>query len=281
MKTLMTMLLMFPVAVAGAQTTSQSQIRHIETSLNHLTVLEFGESVTTLAIADPDSFQVERHDDKVFVKPLREGVSTNLFVWTASRDLSYELDPAGQLAAMDVLVRTDPPPNPHKSAQAAAEPSDAEIRKIASLVLTQAMMGVEDIAHDADKRPADRVEVTLDQVYRAKDQIYIRYSVVNQTSAPFRVTTPDVSAPAPTEQPVSLISLKNHQITSRTFAAFKVKQGSSLPVVQAESVTRDLAPGEKTTGVVSIGSSPATEPQIYQLSFGADQNGSLKVEAVL
>ena len=43
---------------AGAQTTSQSQIRHIETSLNHLTVLEFGGSVTTLAIADPDSFQV-------------------------------------------------------------------------------------------------------------------------------------------------------------------------------------------------------------------------------
>jgi hypothetical protein len=74
MKTLTTIFLALAVAAAGAQTTSQSQIRHIETSLNHLTVLEFGESVSTLAIADPDSFQVERHDDKVFVKPLREGV---------------------------------------------------------------------------------------------------------------------------------------------------------------------------------------------------------------
>ena len=107
MKTLTTISLALAVAAAGAQTTSQSQIRHIETSLNHLTVLEFGESVTTLAIADPDSFQVERHDDKVFVKPLREGVSTNLFIWTASREMSYELDPAGQLAAMDVLVRAE------------------------------------------------------------------------------------------------------------------------------------------------------------------------------
>ena len=97
MKTLTTISLVLAAAAAGAQTTSQTQIRHIETSLNHLTVLEFGEPVTTLAIADPDSFQVERHDDKVFVKPLREGVSTNLFVWTASRELSYELDPAGQL----------------------------------------------------------------------------------------------------------------------------------------------------------------------------------------
>ena len=281
MKVLTMMSLALAVAAAGAQTTRPSQIRHIETSLNHLTVLEFGEPVTTLAIADPDSFQVERHDDKVFVKPLREGVSTNLFVWTASRELSYELDPAGQLAAMDVLVRAEPAPNSHTSARAAAVPSDAEIRKIASLVLTQAMMGVEDIAHDADKRPADRVEVSLEQVFRAKDRMYIRYSVVNQTNAPFRVTTPDASAPLPTEQPVSLVSLRNHQITSRTFAAFKVKQGSKLPVVQAESVTRDLAPGEKTTGVISISTSPATEPQIYQLSFGADQNGSLKVEAVL
>ena len=281
MKSLITVFLIVSVAAAGAQTTSQKQIRHIETSLNHLTVLEFGESVTTLAIADPDSFQVERHDDKVFVKPLREGVSTNLFVWTATRELSYELDPAGQLAAMDVLVRTDPAPNPHTTAQAAAEPSDAEIRKIASLVLTQTMMGVEDIARDAGSRHPNRVEVILEQVYRAKDRIYIRYSISNQTQSPFRITAPDVCAPLPTEQPISLVSLRNHQITSQTFAAFKAKQGSNVAVVEAESVARDLAPGEKTTGVIGIGSSMGSAPQIYQLNFGADQAGPLKIEAVL
>ena len=281
MKTLTTICLALAAAVAAAQTTSQSQIRHIETSLNHLTVLEFGEPVRTLAIADPDSFQVERHDDKVFVKPLREGVATNLFVWTASRELSYELDPAGQLRAMDVLVRTEPASNPHTAAQAAAEPSDAEIRKIASLVLTQAMMGVEDIAHDSDKHTADRVQVSLDQVYRTKDRIYIRYSVANQTKAPFRVTTPDVSAQFPTEQPISLLSLRDHQITSQTFEAFKARQISGLQVIEAESARRDLGPGEKTTGVLSIGSSTSNPPQIFQLSFGADQNGPLMVEAVL
>jgi hypothetical protein len=281
MKTLSTIVLVLAVAAAGAQTTTQSQIRHIETSLNHLTVLEFGESVTTLAIADPDSFQVERHDDKVFVKPLREGVSTNLFVWTASRELSYELDPAGQLGAMDVLVRTEPVPNPHTRTQASAEPSDAEIRKIASLVLTQTMMGVEDIVHDAEKRATGRVEVDLEQVYRAKDRIYIRYSVANETKAPFRVTTPGVCAPVPTEQPISLVSLRNHQITSQTLAAFKARKVSGIPVTQAETGTHDLAPGEKTTGVISIGSCTGNPPQIYQLNFGADQNGPLTVEVVL
>jgi hypothetical protein len=281
LKTLTILSLAFAAVAAGAQTTSQSQIRHIETSLNHLTVLEFGESVTTLAIADPDSFQVERHEDKVFVKPLREGVSTNLFVWTASRELSYELDPAGKLAAMDVLVRTEPAPNQQSSTRAAVEPSDAEIRKIASLVLAQAMMGVEDIVHDAEKPSTGRVEVDLEQVYRAKDRIYIRYSVANLTKARFRVTTPDVCLPVPSEQPISLVSLRNHQITSRAFTSFKAKQDSGIDVIQAESAMRDLAPGEKTTGVISIGSSAGNTPQIYQLNFGADQHGPLKIEAVL
>lgn len=281
MKMLITIALIFRVAAAGAQTTSQSQIRHVETSLNHLTVFEFGETVTTLAIGDPDSFQVERHEDKVFVKPLQQGVSTNLFVWTATRELSYELDPAGQLASMDVLVRAEPASKSHTTARAAAEPSDAEIRKIASLVLTQTMMGVEDIAQDAEKRGSNRVQVSLEQVYRTKDRIYIRYSVANQTQSPFRVTTPDVYAPIPTEQPISLVSLRNHQIASQTFAAFKAKQESNVEVVQADRMARDLAPGEKTTGVISIGSSPGNAPQLYQLSFGADQNGPLNVEAVL
>src|ERR1700752_3105447 len=118
MKTIPILFLALGAMAAGAQTTTQTQIRHIETSLNHLTVLEFGESVTTLAVADPDSFQIERHGDKVFIKPLREGVSTNLFVWTATREVSYELDPAGQLAQMDVMVRAEPAPGSLVSTQA-------------------------------------------------------------------------------------------------------------------------------------------------------------------
>ncbi|MGC1362926.1 MAG: TrbG/VirB9 family P-type conjugative transfer protein, partial [Silvibacterium sp.] len=204
MKKLITIPFALAITLAGAQTTNQSQIRHVETSLNHLTVLEFGEPVTTLAVADPDSFMVERHDDKVFVMPLREKVSTNLFVWTASRQLSYELDPAGQLAAMDVLIRNEPPVDPHTSLRASAETTDEEIRKIASLVLTQTMMGVQDIARDPAKPAKDRIQIDLEQVYRSKDQLYIRYSVTNQTRSPFRLTTPDVSAPLPTQQPISL-----------------------------------------------------------------------------
>jgi len=281
MKTLMTIPLVLAVAAAGAQTINQSQIRHIETSLNHLTVLEFGEPVTTLAVADPDSFRVEHHDDKVFVMPLREKVSTDLFVWTASRQVSYELDPAGGLATMDVLIRNEPPPDPHAKTRESAETSDLEIRKIAALVLAQTMMGTQVIARDPMKLATGRVQIDIDQVYRSKDQIYIRYSVTNQTQTPFRLTTPDVSAPLPTKQPISLISLRNRQLSPQTFGAFKSKPGSSLVVVQAESVVHDLAPGQTTTAVVSIGSSQDNPPQLYQLNFGINQGRPLTVEAVL
>jgi len=281
MKTLMTIPLVLAVAAAGGQTINQSQIRHIETSLNHLTVLEFGEPVTTLAVADPDSFRVEHHDDKVFVMPLREKVSTDLFVWTASRQLSYELDPAGELATMDVLIRNEPPPDPHAKMRESAETSDVEIRKIAALVLAQTMMGAQVIAHDPVKLATGRVQIDIEQVYHSKDQIYIRYSVTNQTQTPFRLTTPDVSAPLPTQQPISLISLRNRQLSPQTFGAFKSKPGSSLVVVQAESVVHDLAPGQTTTAVVSIGSSQDNPPQLYQLNFGINQGRPLTVEAVL
>jgi hypothetical protein len=237
--------------------------------------------VTTLAIADSDSFQVEHRDDKVFVRPLREGVSTNLFVWTSSRELSYELDPAGQLASMDVLIRTEPPARAHPNVVANGEASGEEIRKIAALVLAEEMVGVQDIAHDSSKFPKDQVQVELEQVYRLKDQLFIRYTITNQTSAPFRLTTPDVNNPLPTQQPVSLLSLRNHQLSPQTFGTFKVKRGSSLTIVQSESATHDVGPGQKTTGVISVGSSPGNPPQLYQLNFGSDKDRQLTVEAVL
>jgi Conjugal transfer protein len=281
MKILPATALMFSLAAAGAQTTSQTQVRHVETSLNHLTVLEFGEPVTTLAIGDQDNFQVERNGDKVFIKPLQDGVSTNLLVWTATRELSYELDPAGQVARMDVLVRSEPTPAPLAANLTSAGPSDADIQKIASLVLTQTMSGVEDITHDNGKQPADRINVDLEQVFRAKDRIYIRYSVTNSTKVPFRVMPPDVFVPQPTQQPISLVSLKNHQLTSKTFSAFKARSISPVEAAQSGSGARDLAPGAKATGVVSVGVPMTDQPQLYQFDFGADRSGPVRVEAVL
>ena len=281
MKTLLTMFIAISAAVAGAQTTGQGQIRHVETSMNHLTVLEFGEPVATLAIGDADSFQIERHEDKVFIKPLQQGVSTNLFVWTASRELSYELDPSGSLSTMDVLIRTDPAPDPRIDAHSDAKPTEQEIRKIATLVLTQTLAGAEDIGQESSKAESNRVQVALEQVYRTGDQIYIRYSLTNRTEAPYRLTTPVVYAQAPGKNAVSLVSLRNHQLGRKTYASFKTHRGVALDVAQPESTPRDLAPGEKATGVIGIKCTDGNQLRLYQLNFGIDRNRPVTAEAVL
>ena len=281
MKSLLTMILAISAAVAGAQTTGQGQIRHVETSTNHLTVLEFGEPVTTLAVGDGDSFQIERHEDKVFIKPLQQGVSTNLFVWTASRELSYELDPSGSLSSMDVLIRTDPAPNPRTDAHSDEELSEQKIHAIAAQVLTQTLAGAEDVVPESTKVEQNRVQVALEQVYRAGDQIYIRYSITNRTEAPYRATVPAVYAQAPGKNAVSLVSLRNYQLGRKTYASFKTHRGVALDVAQPESTPRDLAPGEKATGVIGIKGIDGNQPRLYQLNFGIDQNRPVTAEAVL
>ena len=270
------------VTAAGAQTTSQSQVRHVETSLNHLTVLEFAEPVTTIAVADTDSFQVERHDDKIFVKPLREGVATNLFVWTASRELSYELDPAGQLASMDVLIRTEPAVHPHAgSANEEAVVANAELHRAPSEVLAEAMLGAENIVDDSHKESSDRISVVFNQVYRAKDQLYLRYTVTNGTKSPWRLTTPDIDTPLTSQQPVSIVGLRDHQLTSEMFASFKTKPGPSVVINQADVINKDLSPGQKASGVISIRYGSGSAPQLFQFSFGSDGKNPLVVAAVL
>jgi hypothetical protein len=281
MKTLMSMIFVFAVATAEAQTTGQGQIRHVETSMNHLTVLVFGEPVTTLAIGDADSFQIERHEDKVFIKPLLQGVATNLFVWTASRELSYELDPVGSLASMDVSIHTDPAISPRANAQSNADLSEEMIHKIAALVLTQTLAGAEDIVQDSTKTVRNRVQVAIEQIYRSGDQIYLRYSITNRTEAPYRVTIPAAYSQTPGKNAISLVSLRNHQLKHKTYASFKTHRGVALDVAQAESNPRDLAPGEKATGVIAIKGTDGNQPRLYQLNFGIDQNRPVTAEAVL
>ena len=132
-------------------------------------------------------------------------------------------------------------------------------------------MGAEDIAPISEGAEAGRVEVD-EQVYRTRDQLFIRYSIANLTQSPFRVTAPDISRPIPTERPVSLVSLRDHQLAPKAFSASRRKTG--VPVLRAECASHDLAPGQKTEGHQLSG--PAGDAT-HEFTFGRDQNGPLRV----
>lgn len=277
--------LIFAALTAQAQTTTYSQIQHVHTSMNHLTELDLGEQIQSFALADQDAFSVQQDGTRVFVKPIHEEKSTNLFIFTPTRQVNLELDPAGDVARMDVVLNFAQPNGARTSSGAAAtastEPSAEEIQKIAQLVLTKTMLGTETITQDDPKLANNRIGVELQQIYRAKDATYIRYSISNKTGHPFRITTPDVTALTPTQVSVSLISLRDHQLRSSVADNFKPKQASSLAIVSAEETGKDLAPGQTLTGVVSVKWAQSNPAQLIRFYFGSDTSNPVSVEAVI
>ena len=102
-------------------TPNRDRVVPIHTALDHLTVIEVGEPVVTVA-AGSAAFKVEWRDNKVFIEPTEPGVSTNLFIWTASSRLNYELESAGEVGKMDFAIDY-PKPTPPPPAAKVANPS--------------------------------------------------------------------------------------------------------------------------------------------------------------
>src|SRR5437899_13048799 len=91
------------------ETSDRTRILHLKTALNHLTVIEVAEPVVQVAAGSP-SFKVEWRENKVFVQPTEADATTNLFIWTTSQRLNYELEPAGAVTSMDFAVDQIPVP---------------------------------------------------------------------------------------------------------------------------------------------------------------------------
>ncbi len=262
---------------AKAQNINFSDVQHIHTALNHLTVIDMGEPIQFIAAADPDSFQIERAGDKVLLQPLKDGASTNLILWTVSRQISYELDAPGDVQKVNVLVRSVPVP----VLSASAANTEKEHQQIAATATTEAMLGAQDIVIDQpSKNPTNGVTASIVRVLRTSDGTYLQYEIANHSNAPFRVTTPAVSPLTPTQAPISLLALRNHQLSRQTLSSFKPKLNGGPITISGRTQQTDVAPGSSTTGYVLIRAFNTSAPEIYQVDFGMNASGPL-VETVV
>ena len=83
------------LATANGQTintekSDRTKVIRVQTVMNHLSIIELAEPVTEVAAGSP-AYKVEWRGNKVFVQPLEPEATTNLFIWTASGRLNYEL----------------------------------------------------------------------------------------------------------------------------------------------------------------------------------------------
>lgn len=248
------------------------EVIHVATALDHLTVLEFGEPVTMAAIGSAD-FQIERHEDKVFIKPLKAGASTDLFVWTASRRFAYELEAAGEVKNMDFAVDSRvPTPKP-------AADSNPNLEDIADGMLTRGFLGAERVESANIKDDKGRITVRIEQVLQAKNTLYVHYSIRNLSTRPYRAIAPTVSQAIAPRAKISVATLEHMQLDGKLLR--KLGELKERPIVpaRAETEREDIRPGEETQGVVAIRAQLAS-PAILRLSFGADRSRPIQATVV-
>jgi len=247
------------------------EVIHVATALDHLTVLEFGEPVTMAAAGNP-AFQIERHEDKVFIKPLKAGVSTDLFIWTASRRFAYELEPPGEVKNMNFAVDSRvPTPKP-------ASDSKEQMNDIADMMFTRAFLGAERVDSTSIRDARDRITVRIEHVFQSRNTLYIHYSIRNQSARPYRVTTPVIAEVLAPKATISVMSFHHVQLDDQTIRRLGELKERPLSPAGAEVDKQDLQPGEETQGVVAI-REQVVAPTIFQLTFGS--LGPRKVQATL
>jgi hypothetical protein len=255
-----------------ATQTKPIEVVHVATALEHLTVLEYGEPVVMVAIGS-NAFQIERHEDKVFIKPLKEGISTDLFVWTASRRFSYELEAPGEIKNMNFAIDSTPPPAPKDT-------NASQVAEAADLLLTHSLLASEQIDSSSVKRNKHGVTVRIERVLRTKTAVYIHYRVQNRGKQPYRVITPVIYALSAPNSAVSLPSLVDRQLNDRMVSRLGRTEPNVAQVTRAESGQQDLGKDAETEGVIVL-RRDLVSPAILELRFGNDGAQPVKATMVL
>lgn len=257
-----------PLAARCQQPGGTDPIVHVATAPNHLTVLEFHEPVT-MAAAGSSDFQIERESNRVFVKPIKSGVSTDLFVWTVSRRFAYELETTDEVKKMNFAIDNLP------SEVARPDPTiDAD--QLADVMLTSALLGAEDIIPPRSKSTRKLVSVRVGRVFRTRSTVYIHYEITNNTSVTYQVTSPKARQLRPDPSTLPFSELIHSQLDERALEKLRDAEEIPLPVAHAESESPSLGPGQKTEGVLAI-RHDLKSPAMVELVF----NDGVKAVVVL
>jgi len=249
------------------------RIVHVQTALNHLTVIEVGEPVTMVA-AGSDVFKVEWRENKVFVQPTEPGVATNLFVWTAAERLNYELDPAGPVTGMDFAI-DEPVPPPAVAKPAAVSHEDREAQ-------TDALLGGRPVRLDRFKEPKNRVIVLLKDTFRRDNELFVRYAVRNDSKQFYDPGKPQAFT-LHAAQSRQLYRRVNSQVAEGEVKGLEGAEEHPAEVLDAGVRSTRVAPGQETVGVVGV-NLPAPKngaPTVLRLTFANDSKGPITATLVL
>ena len=256
-----------------------NQVVQVHTALNHLTVIEVGEPVVTVATGS-DAFKVEWRGNKVFVEPTEPNQSTNLFIWTASGRLNYELEPAGPVGSMDFAIdhpKTVTAPSfakPEGKAPRVKARAGTPARNLHSLLEAQP------VRDEQLRLRANRVNISVNDVFEQKDTLYIRYEIFNGTHGVYRPGAPRVVLLSGARSSETLVGRADTQLSGHEAQRLKVQAWTPLEVLREKLGLAEVAPGQGTSGVFAVRFTPfGSSPQVLRFEFPPD--GRRRVTATL
>lgn len=284
----LTLTLTFPPLPAQkieTETPSRERVVRVQTAMNHLTVIEVAEPVTTVAVGSPQAFKVERRENKVFIQPLQENVATNLFIWTASCRLNYELVPAiSDAGQMDFAIDYR---QPQPQAQV-TQPKPPEPAAVVSTVPSEMLLNSTPVRLVGAAAAKASVGVLIRDVYRNQEEIFIRYSIENHSNRTFRTGRPTVVSLRGLRFDQSLWSFQNAQLGMDYTSRLKTDGTPiAIKITRSEPVVVEVGPGEARTGLMALQLPPVnpeakkTQPTVLQILFPVDRAGSLTATLVL
>jgi len=250
-------------------------ILHVQTALNHLTVLEMTEPVSTVAVGSP-VFKVEWRENKVFIQPSEPNVATNLFVWTPSGRFNYELDPAGSVPQMDFAIdqTVADPPEAALSVNRSGNPSGPSPAEV--------LIEAKPVRLYGSIPEKNRVAVYLTDLLEHDGQVFIRYTIRNQSSKTYVPGAPQVVALNAPKYRESLYALSNSQLSPDAAARLKCSGETRIEVAKGEIRSPRIEPGEETTGIVAIKLPPThAKPTVLQFVFLGSPKGPINATLVL
>jgi len=258
------------------QKPDRNKITRLGTTQNHLSVIELGEPVTQVA-AGSSSFKIEWRENKVFIQPLEPYATTNLFIWTASGRLSYELVPS-TVEQMHFAIDQDPVIVQAKKDETVQQAPVVPQPTIPAAMLMESMP----VKLVGSSRNHQKVEIVLQDVYQKDGRVYLRYAIVNGGRTVYLPAAPEVFTLNSPRALQSLIPLANSQLAGDY--QLKWKNEARVPVVHTELQAPVVGPGQTAHGVIAFDLPTASEPgvrTVVKLAFPADTAGNVSAVLVL
>ena len=245
--------IVFTIAVAlvasaqriETEKSDRHKVIRVETAPNHLSIIELAEPVTEVA-AGSSSYKIEWRGNKVFVQPLEPEATTNLFIWTASGRMNYELVPAPSVEEMNFAIDQEPSPTVAKVAipeKPAEDPRAAQEAKLASEIL----LASTPVRLAGEPKNRARVVVILKDIYRKDDRIYVRYAIQNKGPSTYVPGTPGVFTLRSPRSSSSLYMLSQTQLVGDGIRITSAGQ-APVKVLNAKMHVNAVAPGAPLGG---------------------------------